>query len=111
MNFLLIILTLDILRPATYKVRPLPQNRDVFYELIRAGALNKVLRHSPLLEDPEIEELWTIFHNSGIGAHRMLIEGFLGSLTSVSGNENHDPVVFGNLISEMITSLPNDTDQ
>ena len=47
---------------------------DRFYDLMRAAALNKALHHSPLLDDSQIAALWTIFSDSGMAAHRMIIE-------------------------------------
>ncbi len=90
----------------TYGVRILSEHLDRFYEIVRTAALNKVLNSSPLLDDEGDEELWTIFSSTGV--HRTIIERLLEHLTSVSGDHYHDPVVPGNLISEMISSLPDD---
>ena len=92
----------------TYKVRTLPQDRVLFYELMRQGALKKALHQVPLLDDSQIAALWTIFSVSGNCVHRMIIEPVLQHLTSVSGDEDHAPIVPGTLIAEMISSLPDD---
>ena len=75
----------------TYKVRTLPQDRVPFYELMRQGALNKALHQVPLLDDSQIAALWTIFSDSGMASHRMIIEHVLEHLTSVSGDLDHAP--------------------
>ena len=75
-----------------YKVRTLSQDRVPFYELMRQGALNKALCNSPLLDNRGVEALWTIYHNSGPVAHRMIIEHVLEHLTSVSGDLDHAPI-------------------
>ena len=71
-----------------------------FYEIVRTAALNKVLNSSPLLDDEGVEVLWTIFSSTGV--HRMIIENFRGSLTSVSGDENHAPIS----PSQMLSNYP-----
>ena len=67
-----------------YSVRVRSEHLDRFYEIVRIAALNKVLNSSPLLDDNSVKELWTIFSSTGV--HRMIIENFIGSLSSVSGN-------------------------
>ena len=68
------------------------QNLDRFYELMRTAALNKALHQVPLLDDSQIAALWTIFSNSGMASHRMIIEHVLEHLTSVSGSLDHAPI-------------------
>jgi len=55
---------------------------------MRQGVLNKALCNSPLLDDRGVEALWTIYHNSGPVAHRMIIKHVLEHLTSVSGDRD-----------------------
>jgi hypothetical protein len=92
----------------TYKVRTPLQDRVPFYELMRQGALNKTLCNSPLLDDRGVEALWTIYHNRGPVAHRMIIEHVLEHLTSVSGDLDHAPISPSTMISEMINALPDE---
>jgi len=92
----------------TYSVCISHLSLDRFYALMRAAALNKALHHSPLLEDAQIEELWNIFSNSGATSHRMIIEHFLEHLTRVSGDPDHAPISPSTMISEMISSLPDE---
>jgi len=75
---------------------------------MRQGALNKALHQVPLLDDSQIAALWTIFSNSGIGAHSMMIEHVLEHLTSVSGDLDHLPISPSTMISEMINALPDE---
>ena len=89
-----------------YSVRIRSEHLDRFYEIVRTAALNKVLNSSPLLDDEGDEELWTIFSSTGV--HRMIIKNFIGSLTSVSGDENHSTIVPGTLVVDMISSLSDD---
>ena len=70
------------------------------------GPLHKVLNSSPLLDDELTEELWAVFASDG--AHRMLIEHLVEHLTSVSGDEIHALISPGQMLSEMISSLPDD---
>lgn len=92
-----------VLAETPYRVRISPQKRDRFYDLVRLGALNKVLRHTPLLEDMEVEELWSILDTTS--AKHALMEHLLRSLTSVSGDDTHPAIVPDNMITEMIQSL------
>ena len=75
---------------------------------MRNAALNKVLNSSPLLDDEPTEELWAVFASDG--AHRMLIETVLEHLTSVSGSLDNAPISPSQMLSEIISSLPDDED-
>ena len=89
-----------------YSVRVRSEHLDRFYEIVRIAAPNKVLNSSPLLDDELTEELWAVFASDG--AHRMLIEHLVEHLTSVSGSLDHAPISPSTMISEMISSLPDD---
>jgi len=89
-----------------YSVRIPSEHLDRFYEIVRTPALNKVLNSSPLLDDELTEELWAVFASDG--AHRMLIEHLVEHLTSVSGSLEYAPISPSTMISEMISSLPDD---
>ena len=89
-----------------YSVRVRCEHLDRFYEIVRIAAPNKVLNSSPLLDDELTEELWAVFASDG--AHRMLIEHLVEHLTSVSGDEIHALISPGQMLSEMISSLPDD---
>jgi hypothetical protein len=92
----------------TYKVRTLPQDRVPFYEVMRQGALNKALYQVPLLDDSQIAALWTIFSDSGMASHRMIIEHVLEHLTSVSGSLDQAPIEPSTMIADMVNALPDD---
>ena len=84
------------------------QDRDRFYEIVCQGIANRVFLQDPLLEDEQIEELWTIFDHIGASAHRIILEHVLRSLTRVSGDLEHAPIEPSTIISEMISSLPDE---
>ncbi len=75
---------------------------------MRQGALNNALCNSALLDDRGVEALWTIYHNSGPVAHKMISEHMLELLTSISGDRDHLFISPSTMISEMINALPDE---
>ena len=70
------------------------------------GSLNRVTYHYPLLDDSQIAALWTIFSNSGMASHRVIIEHVLEHLTSVSGSLDQAPIEPSTMIADMVNALP-----
>ena len=92
----------------TYSVCISHLSLDRFYALMRQGALNKAPHQVPLLDDSQIAALWTIFSNSGMASHRMLIEHVLEHLTSVSGSLDQAPIEPSTMTADMVNALPDD---
>ena len=92
----------------TYSVCISHLSLDRFYALMRAAVLNRALHHSPLLDDSQIAALWSIFSDSWMSAHSIIIEHVLEYLTSVSCDLDHPPISPSTMISEMINALPDE---